>query len=81
MSTYAAEPTSAIAITLPAALEQISQRAEQLDREPRFPRENFADLVAAGALRSAAERPGNLLGEIALVRSVAAVDASSARIL
>jgi alkylation response protein AidB-like acyl-CoA dehydrogenase len=81
MSTYAVELTSTTEITLPAALEQISRRAQQLDREPRFPRENFADLVAAGALRSAAERPGELLGEIALVRAVAAVDASSARIL
>ncbi len=81
MSTYPAGATPTSAITLVTALEQISQRAQWLDREPRFPRENFADLIAAGALRSAAERSGDLLEEIALVRALAAVDASSARIL
>ncbi len=68
-------------MTLGEALERIAARARDHDRRPRFPRENFDDLLAANVLQSAAERPGQLGGEIALVRAVAAVDASTARIL
>ena len=74
-------PSATPALTLQEALERIAERAPGLDREPRFPRENFADLIAADALADAAERPGELPGEIALVRAVAAIDGSTARIL
>ena len=60
------------------ALARISERAGDLDREPRFPAENFADLAATGALDAPSEE---LAGEIALVRAVAQADASTARIL
>jgi alkylation response protein AidB-like acyl-CoA dehydrogenase len=63
---------------LEPVLERIAGRAGELDREPRFPSENFADLAAAGALTPP---PGGLAGEVALVRAVAAADASTARIL
>ncbi len=60
------------------ALKRIAGRASQLDREPRFPTENFTDLAAAGALTTP---PHGLAGEVPLVRAVAAADASTARIL
>lgn len=60
------------------ALAQIATRAGELDREPRFPAENFTDLAAAGAL---APPPGGLAGEVRIVRAVAGADASTARIL
>ena len=60
------------------ALERIAARAGQLDREPRFPTENFTDLAAIGALTTP---PDGLVGEVRLVRVVAAADASTARIL
>ncbi len=60
------------------ALERIADRAHEFDRQPRFPTENFADLAAAGALDS---QPAGLPFEVRLVRSVAAADASTARIL
>ncbi|HEX4115320.1 MAG TPA: acyl-CoA dehydrogenase family protein [Solirubrobacteraceae bacterium] len=60
------------------ALKRIAARACELDREPRFPTENFTDLAAAGALISP---PDGLAGEARLVRAVAAADASTARIL
>jgi alkylation response protein AidB-like acyl-CoA dehydrogenase len=81
MSTSAAASSPRSVIALATALERIGRRAQQLDREAHFPQENFADLIAAGAVQSAAERPGDLPGEIALVRALAAVDASTARIL
>jgi alkylation response protein AidB-like acyl-CoA dehydrogenase len=81
MSIPTAEPKSTPALTLEGALERIAERAQQLDRKPHFPRENFSDLLAAGVLQSAAVRPGDLAEEIALVRALAAVDASTARIL
>ena len=81
MSAHPAESMPTPTITLERALEQIAERAGALDREPRFPRENFADLIASGSIRAAAGQPGALLAEIALVRAVAAVDASTARIL
>ncbi len=81
MSARPLQTASPPALALPEALARIAARAQALDREPRFAQENFADLSAAGALRAAAERPGDLSGEIALVRAVAAADASTARIL
>jgi alkylation response protein AidB-like acyl-CoA dehydrogenase len=59
------------------ALPRIAARASELDREPRFPTENFIDLAAAGALTTP---PDGLAGEVRLVRAVAAADASTARI-
>ncbi len=70
-----------VAPTFEEALATIAARAESFDREPRFPHENFAVLRAAGVLRDAAQRPGALAREIELVRALASVDASSARIL
>ncbi|MGH2864603.1 MAG: hypothetical protein ACRDJX_05075 [Solirubrobacteraceae bacterium] len=60
------------------ALARIATRARELDREPRFPVENFADLAAAGLLTLP---PDGLAGEVRVVRAVAAADASTARIL
>jgi alkylation response protein AidB-like acyl-CoA dehydrogenase len=82
MSTRPIEASaSAAGVTLQQALERIAKRAQALDREPRFPRENFDELLASGILGTAAEDPGDLPAEIALVRAVAAADASTARIL
>jgi alkylation response protein AidB-like acyl-CoA dehydrogenase len=81
MSAHPAEPAATPTISRDSALQQIAERAQPLDRAPRFPQENFADLASSGALRTAAEQPGDLIGQIALVRAVAAVDASTARIL
>ncbi len=64
--------------SLEQALERIAGRAGELDRQPRFPAENFADLAAAGAL---VPPSGGLAGEARLVRAVAGADASTARIL
>jgi alkylation response protein AidB-like acyl-CoA dehydrogenase len=80
MSTLA-PPAHARALTgesLERTLERIAGRAGELDRKPRFPTENFADLACAGALEPP---PGGLAGEARLVRAVAAADASTARIL
>jgi len=60
------------------ALQRIAARAGELDGEPRFPIENFTDLADGGALRTP---PNGLAWEVGLVRAVAAVDASTARIL
>jgi hypothetical protein len=81
MSTRPAVASATPSLSLQEVLEHIAGRAAGLDREPRFPQENFAELIAAGALRAAAEQPGDLPREIALVRALAAVDASTARIL
>ncbi|MFZ1155310.1 MAG: acyl-CoA dehydrogenase family protein [Solirubrobacteraceae bacterium] len=68
--------------TFERALEQIAERAIELDGKPRFPRENFEVLMAAGIPQLAADRDRCELGEeIALVRAVASMDASTARIL
>jgi alkylation response protein AidB-like acyl-CoA dehydrogenase len=67
---------------LEIALQQLAARATELDADPRFPQENFRSLIAAGVPQLAAERERCLLGtEIALIRSVASADASTARIL
>jgi alkylation response protein AidB-like acyl-CoA dehydrogenase len=64
--------------SLERALEGVAARAGELDREPRFPAENFADLAAAGAMTTPSD---GLIGEVRLVRAAAAADASTARIL
>jgi alkylation response protein AidB-like acyl-CoA dehydrogenase len=64
--------------SLESVLPRIAGRAGELDREPRFPTENFTDLAAAGALT---HRSDGLAREVRLVRAVAAADASTARIL
>jgi alkylation response protein AidB-like acyl-CoA dehydrogenase len=63
---------------LPRALARIESRAVALDREPRFPRENFLDLAAAGVLQNPS---ASLVEDVRVVRAVAGVDASTARIL
>jgi hypothetical protein len=65
--------------SLEQALERIAARAPELDRSPRFPGENLGELREAGAMRRDAHR--SLASQLALVRCVAAVDASTARIL
>lgn len=69
---------------LDEALATIAAAAPELDREPRFPREAFDALAAAGALTAtigAARDGGPVTPEWALLRRVAAADASVARIL
>jgi hypothetical protein len=69
-------------IGMPTALARIAARAADFDREPRFPRENFDDLAAAGVVQLPADRRRcSLVREIELVRAVAARDAATARIL
>ncbi|MBS1844109.1 MAG: hypothetical protein JST53_06795 [Actinobacteria bacterium] len=66
------------------ALAGIASAAPELDREPRFPREAFEALAVAGALVATigAARAGvPVAGEWAMLRRVAAADASVARIL
>lgn len=68
--------------TFERALEQIAERAIELDSKPRFPLENFEVLMAAGIPQFAADRDRcELREEIALVRALASTDASTARIL
>jgi len=94
MSSIQELPTSALTAAsgsgLQWALARIAARAGELDREPRFPAENFADLAVVGALSPS---PSGLAGEdrlaseaglardVRLVRALAAADASAARIL
>jgi alkylation response protein AidB-like acyl-CoA dehydrogenase len=64
------------------ALERIASHAGALDVHPRFPEESFAALKAAGVPQLAADRERcDFACELALVRAVAGVDASTARIL
>jgi len=68
--------------SLELALVELAARATELDVDPRFPRENFESLRAAGVPQSAAERErSTLASEVALVRAVAAADSSTGRIL
>lgn len=69
---------SATGKTMQGVLGRIAARAGELDRKPRFPTENFVDLTDAGALAPSAH---GLAHDVWLVRAVAAVDASTARIL
>jgi alkylation response protein AidB-like acyl-CoA dehydrogenase len=69
-------------IEIGLALASIASQAGELDSNPRFPRESFDLLRGAGILQRPGERERCDLGwEIAVVRSVAAADASTARIL
>jgi alkylation response protein AidB-like acyl-CoA dehydrogenase len=69
-------------VALSRALEQIAACAGALDAHPRFPAENLESLKAAGITQLCADRAVvTLAQEIALVRAVAGVDASTARIL
>jgi alkylation response protein AidB-like acyl-CoA dehydrogenase len=71
-------PGKAVHRTLEDAVERIAGRAGELDRAPRFPHENLEDLRQAHVLLVSAQ---TLRAQIALVRQVAAADASTARIL
>jgi alkylation response protein AidB-like acyl-CoA dehydrogenase len=67
---------------LARALERISANADALDADPRFPRDAFDELVAAGVVQLAADRGRcDLPSEATLVRELARADASVARIL
>ncbi len=82
MQTIADTPRGREPLALATALEQIAARAADLDANPRFPADNIETLKAAGIIQLAADRGRtSLAGEIALVRAVAGVDASTARIL
>jgi alkylation response protein AidB-like acyl-CoA dehydrogenase len=75
-------PTAPASAALAPVIAQIALLAGDLDAHPRFPEESFELLRAAGVVQSAGERAGcNLTAEAALVRAVAAADASTARIL
>jgi alkylation response protein AidB-like acyl-CoA dehydrogenase/SAM-dependent methyltransferase len=75
------EPTTS-SIALQTALGRIAERAGELDRAPRFPRESIADLVAAGVIQGPASRTGTtFVRQIELVRAVSAADAATGRIL
>jgi len=63
---------------LDSTFARIAARAAELDREPRFPAENFTELAAVGALVPPLD---GLTGEAWLIRAVARADASTARIL
>jgi len=66
---------------LGAALSWIADRADDLDRCPRFPAESFERLAAAGALAARHRGPSPFLDELALVRAVSRADGSVGRIL
>ncbi len=68
---------------LDQAIAAIAAAAPELDREPRFPREAFAELVAAEATTAtlgAARARAPVVAEWDLLRRVAAADASVGRI-
>jgi hypothetical protein len=81
----AREPATAIAdagIGLATALARIAARAGDFDTHPRFPREDFMDLAAAGIPQLAPDRGRcGLAREIEIVRAVAGASAATARIL
>ncbi len=60
-------------------LQGIAARAGAYDADPRFPRESFDELRAAGVTQLAGHT--SFAAEVELVRAVAAADASVARIL
>jgi alkylation response protein AidB-like acyl-CoA dehydrogenase len=67
---------------LESALVALAANAPALDASPRFPAESFSALAAVGVPQLAADRARcNLAIEVSLIRSVAAADASTARIL
>ena len=74
--------TQTFAADFKHALRVVAGSADKRDRDPRFPEEGFAALVAVGVPQLAGERERcHLRAEIELVRAVAGVDASCARIL
>jgi alkylation response protein AidB-like acyl-CoA dehydrogenase len=82
MHVIAAPAGAPSGVALDVALEQIAACADALDAHPRFPAENLESLRSAAVPQSAADRASaSLTREIALVRAVAAADASTARIL
>lgn len=79
LATIAERATS---LELDGALAVLAAHAGELDAHPRFPEEGFDALRAAGVTQAAADRDAaSLASEIDTVRSVAAADASTARIL
>ncbi len=78
-----ARPGVALAVdALVPALAQIASHAGELDAHPRFPEESFALLKATGVVQLAGDRTRcDLTAEAALIRALAAADASTARIL
>lgn len=84
MSAYPLAPAGAdtFASDFIHALAVIAGGADERDRDPRFPGEAFAALRSAGVPQLAGERERcDLRTEVELVRAVAGVDASCARIL
>jgi alkylation response protein AidB-like acyl-CoA dehydrogenase len=82
----AGAPSDEVALTarLDQAIAAIAAAATELDRAPRFPREAFDALAAAGALTAtigAARGGASVAAEWDLLRRVAAADASVGRIL
>lgn len=74
--------SDATGLTFEAALQRIAAQAAELDANPRFPLESFESLKAAGIPQLAGNRECCQLGkEIAIIRALAAADASTARIL
>jgi hypothetical protein len=75
---------SPAAVALDQALAVVAARAEEYDREPRFPAESFDALAGAGALTATiggAAAGASVAPEWDLVRRTAVADASVARIL
>jgi alkylation response protein AidB-like acyl-CoA dehydrogenase len=82
MSSLAQRTVQAPVLDFETALKQIAARASELDGNPRFPSESFAELLEAGIPQLACDRARCDLGrEIAVVRALAGADASTARIL
>jgi hypothetical protein len=77
-------PLAAPAARLDQGLATVAEGAAELDRVPRFPREAFDALAAAGALAATIGAAGegvSVAPEWDLLRRVAAADASVGRIL
>jgi alkylation response protein AidB-like acyl-CoA dehydrogenase len=70
------------ALTPAEALAEVATRAGEYDAAPRFPAESFQALSAVGIPALAADREHiDFQAEVSLIRTVAAADASVARIL
>jgi hypothetical protein len=77
-------PSVAATTHIDGTFDAIAAAAPDLDREPRFPREAFEALAATGALAAtvgAVRDHASVAAEWALLRRVAAADASVGRIL
>jgi alkylation response protein AidB-like acyl-CoA dehydrogenase len=76
------EPVATAALSAAEAVAEVAARAGEYDAVPRFPAESFRALSAAGIpARAAARGHVGFRAEVSLVRTVAAADASVARIL